>query len=301
VNSGEEAGTVTDWFGLAAEAGAAHADLVVFGIPYDASVFFRRGAAEAPQAIRALSSKLPPAAEDGRLLTELRVLDLGDVEVDPSLTSVEPMSSSLRQAFREARARGLPLALGGDHSISIPLIAEAVEWAGRDVGLLWIDAHPDLCDSFNGSPYSHACVMRRALESRYLAPENVVMVGIRSCEVEEVEYLQGHPVQVVTARDAMHASADDIGRAIGARFADMPVYLSIDIDAFDPAYAPGTGIPDAGGLSTRWVLDLLHRDASLDLVAVDLVEVAPPLDVPSSATSLLALKLILEILGGRLP
>jgi arginase family enzyme len=81
----------------------------------------------------------------------------------------------------------------------------------------------------------------------------------------------------------------------------MPVYLSIDIDAFDPAYAPGTGIPDAGGLSTRWVLDLLHRDASLDLVAVDLVEVAPPLDVPSSATSLLALKLILEILGGRLP
>ena len=87
-----------------------------------------------------------------------------------------------------------------------------------------------------------------------------------------------------------------MGAEIVSRFADMPVYLSLDIDAFDPAYAPGTGIPDAGGLTARWVLDLLHSLAPLQLAGVDIVEVAPPLDVPSDATSLLALKVILGLL-----
>ena len=104
------------------------------------------------------------------------------------------------------------------------------------------------------------------------------------------------PLTTLTAQELSRRDAPDVGAEIVSRFADMPVYLSLDIDAFDPAYAPGTGIPDAGGLTARWVLDLLHSLAPLQLAGVDIVEVAPPLDVPSDATSLLALKVILGLL-----
>lgn len=132
------------WFGLAAEPEADDADLMVFGIPYDGSGFFRRGAAQVPEIIRTLSAKLPPATEDGRLLSALSILDLGDIEVDPHLMSFEPLYDRARDNFRRARSRGRPLALGGDHSVSIPLIHAAAEWAGKDIDVLWIHAHPGL-------------------------------------------------------------------------------------------------------------------------------------------------------------
>lgn len=294
------------WFGLAAEGEESEEapDLAIFGIPYDGAVFFRRGAAEAPDRIRALSSRLPPASEDGTALTGVRVLDLGDVVLNPLSRRRQPESEDsilryytrIRESFLGAREQGLPLALGGDHSVSIPLISAAGEWAWRDVGVVWIDAHPDLCDSFNGSKLSHACVLRRALETPFIKPDNVVMLGLRSYEVEELAYMAEQPLTALTAQELSRRDAPDVGAEIVSRFADMPVYLSLDIDAFDPAYAPGTGIPDAGGLTARWVLDLLHSLAPLQLAGVDIVEVAPPLDVPSDATSLLALKVILGLL-----
>jgi agmatinase len=241
-----------------------------------------------------LSSKLPPTAEDGSVLADRSILDLGDVQPDDS---IESFHRKLGETWRAARERAIPLALGGDHSISIPLIAAAGEWTARDFGMLWIDAHPDLCDVYQGSRNSHACVAKRALESPFLGPENVIMVGIRSYEVEEVEYLRSQPITVLTSSGASGQRAIDAAAMITQRLAGLPVYLSLDIDAFDPAFAPGTGIPDAGGLTTRWVLDLIHALAPLPLLGVDLVEVAPPLDVPSDATSLLALKVILELLA----
>jgi agmatinase len=289
-----------EWFGLASEEPTGNADVVVFGVPFDAAVFFRRGAAQAPATIRSLSSRLPPATEDGRDLSSLQVIDLGDIRPESNGDDLDVLHARLRQTFFDAREKGLPLAIGGDHSISIPLLQAAGEWAGRDVGIVWVDAHPDLCDRYDGSPFSHACVMRRALETPFVQPQNVFMVGIRSCEVEEIKFLRSRPVTVVTAAEAAGRSGGEVGEELVHRLSRLPVYLSLDIDAFDPAFAPGTGIPDAGGLSTRWVLDLVHSFAALSILGVDIVEVAPPLDVPSGATSLLALKLVLEILGLRL-
>ncbi len=181
--------------------------------------------------------------------------------------------------------------------MSIPLFHAAAGWAQKEMGIIWIDAHPDLCDAFQGSRYSHACVLRRALDHPFIDPRNVVMLGVRSFEIQEVEYIREQPITMLTAQHLATQDAHQVGAALAHRFGDMPVYLSLDIDAFDPAFAPGTGIPDAGGLTTRWVLDLIHGLAPLNLVTADVVEVAPSLDVPSDATSLLALKVILELLG----
>jgi agmatinase len=283
------------WFGLAIDRDSpSAADLVIFGIPYDGAVFFRKGAAEGPERIRYLSSKLPPVAEDGKILDHMWIRDLSDV------APAEDHDAFFREVsarFKEARARGLPLAVGGDHSVSIPLLEAAGQSVGQDYALIWIDAHPDLCDVYDGSPYSHACVMRRALEGPYLDPGNVIMLGIRSCEVAEMAFIEEAGLEVHTSAELARSDPEQVGRELVERFQDLPVYLSIDVDAFDPAYAPGTGIPDAGGLTSRWVLDLLHILYPLDLLGVDIVEVAPPLDTPSDATSLLALKLIVELLA----
>jgi agmatinase len=283
------------WFGLSIDRdSSSEADLAIFGIPYDGAVFFRQGAAEGPERIRYLSSKLPPVAEDGKILDHMRVRDLYDV--DPS-EEHEAFFREVRARFKEARSRQLPLALGGDHSVSIPLLEAAGESAGQDYALIWIDAHPDLCDLYEGSPYSHACVLRRALEGPHLDAGNVMMLGIRSCEVPELAFIEEAGLEVRTSAELARSDPEQIGRELVERFQDLPVYLSIDVDAFDPAYAPGTGIPDAGGLTSRWVLDLLHTLYPLDLLGVDIVEVAPPLDTPSDATSLLVLKLIVELLA----
>jgi agmatinase len=295
------------WFGLQVEPGPAH--LAVFGVPFDSGVFFRRGAAAAPDRIRELSSHLPPVTDVSRSLQDRRIADLGNVQPGRSMRStsikdwtateyreLEDFHAGVRWCFRDARKLGLPLALGGDHSISIPLLYEAAELAGGDFGVLWIDAHPDLCDRYDGSAFSHACVMRRALEIPGLKPENVVMLGIRSREVEEADFIRDTGLSTFGPQELLLRSAYDVAIEIAGRFGDLPV-LSIDIDAFDPAFAPGTGIPDAGGLTSRWVIDLLPALAPLRFIGVDIVEVAPSLDTPSDTTSLLALKLIVELLG----
>jgi len=288
---------MNDWFDLSVgDDCAGHVDLAIFGIAYDRSVFFRRGAAGGPARMRELSSKIPPCTESGASLNARTVLDLGDIVPGSQDDELIPYHNEIRDRWRSARSRGLPLVLGGDHSISIPLFTAAARTSSGPFGVIWIDAHPDLCDEYDGSRFSHASVLRRALDAPNLHPEAVTMLGVRSYEVEELDYLAANPINVMTAAALASQHALDVGRGLVERYRDIPVYLSIDIDAFDPAYAPGTGIPDAGGLSTRWVLDLLHQFSSLDVLGIDLVEVAPPLDVPSDATSLLALKLILEML-----
>lgn len=288
---------MNDWFDLSVgDDRAGPVDLAIFGIAYDRSVFFRRGAAGGPARIRELSSKIPPCTESGSSLNARTVLDLGDIVPDSPDDELISYHDEIQARWKTARSRGLPLVLGGDHSISIPLFTAAARTSTGPFGVIWIDAHPDLCDEYDGSRFSHASVLRRALDAPNLHPEAVTMLSVRSYEVEELDYLATHPINVMTAAALASQHAVDVGRSLVEQYRDTPVYLSIDIDAFDPAYAPGTGIPDAGGLSTRWVLDLLHQFSSLDVLGIDLVEVAPRLDVPSDATSLLALKLILEML-----
>lgn len=267
------------------------ADFSVIGVPYDGAVCARKGAALAPERIRFWSTQLTPFSENRTRLETLRVADLGDI----SIMHQESDFELIRQ--KVAALPNVPIVLGGDHSISIPVLqAQREKYKSQRLGLLWVDAHPDLCDVFTGSKLSHACTLRRALEAGY-QPEDICLVGLRSWEDQEIDLIENGGLNVYTAAEiaehGMRKYATDIYSKLSHCDA---VHISLDIDCLDPAFAPGTGIPDAGGLSTRDVITLIQSLQGLPLVGLDLVEVAPPLD-PSEATVFAALKIIMEYMA----
>jgi agmatinase len=273
------------------ELAAEEADFVVIGIPYDGAASARTGTSEGPQRIRFWSQHTTPFTEDRTPLRSLRLRDLGDIEVHDQVRDFE----TIRPRIAELRAT--PILLGGDHSVTIPIFQGQLDrFAGQRLGVLWLDAHPDLCDTFGGSRLSHACVLRRGLEAG-LRPENICMVGLRSWEDQEVELVEHGGLHVHTAAQVasqgMPAVAAGVRQVLSTCDA---VHISLDIDCLDPAFAPGTGIPDAGGLSSREVIHLIQSLQGLPLVGLDLVEVSPPLD-PSEATVFAALKFIMEFIG----
>ncbi len=159
-----------------------------------------------------------------------------------------------------------------------------------------MNAHPDLCDEFAGSKLSHACVLRRGLEYG-LRPTDVCMVGLRSWEDQEIELIEAGELHVFTAKEVWQRGATQVAAdARGVLSGCEAVHISVDIDCLDPGVAPGTGIPDAGGLSTRELLTVLGSVEGLPLAGLDVVEVAPTLD-PSEATVFAALKIIMEFMA----
>jgi agmatinase len=277
------------WGGLA---GGSDADVVVAGIPYDGSAVYRKGAAIAPRTIRELSAVMPPVTEEGHLLTGLRVHDLGDLEAGRDIETgwMRPMER-LAQVPPEA----FLTVLGGDHCTAISTLAAQVR---RHPGLsvLWVDAHPDLCDFSRGGHWTCGCALRRALEASGIEPSRIVIAGGRDYDPEELEFIAANGVLLVSAAEI---ARDPAGAAlkIADRLAGQQVHVSFDIDVLDPAFAPGTEIPSAGGLSTRQALDLLRVATSRsELAGLDVVEVSPPID-PADITTLAALKLIFEVWG----
>lgn len=267
------------------------ADFSVIGVPYDGSASSRKGAALGPERIRFWSTHLTPFSEDRTRLRNMRIADLGDIPVE----SQESSFDLIRQ--RIAALPNIPIILGGDHSISIPVLqAQRERFKGQRLGLLWVDAHPDLCDVFTDSKLSHACVLRRALDAGY-DPGEVCLVGLRSWEDQEVDLIENGGLNVYTAAEVEERGMHRIASVVRSKLSDCDaVHISLDIDCLDPAFAPGTGIPDAGGLTTREVIVLLKELQGLPLVGLDLVEVAPPLD-PSEATVFAALKIIMEYIA----
>lgn len=277
------------WGGLADGEGA---DVVLAGIPYDGSAVYRKGAAAAPARIRQLSAAMPPVTEDGLLLTTLRVHDLGDIEVGGDIASGWGRAA---ERLAQAPPSAFLTVLGGDHCIAIASLA-AQQRRHPGVAVLWVDAHPDLCDFSRGGRWTCGCAMRRALEEAGIEPANVVVAGGRDYDPEEIEFIRDHGMLLVSASEIardLTASA----RRIADRLAGKKVHISFDIDVLDPAFAPGTEIPSAGGLSTRQALDLLRgATAKSTLVGLDVVEVSPPLD-PSDISIFAALKVIFETWG----
>ncbi len=272
------------WRDLLAD-GIDNADIVLFGIPYDENCSVGRGASEAPAVMRRLSESLPPFAVDGSMIPPI-LHDMGDV-AGYDYNAVTRMMAS-------GEGKKLTVMLGGDHSVSILTEKAYREQREGRRGLIHVDAHADICDFYNGSHNSHACVNRRALDNGF-SPEDIVMVGIRSYEAQEADFLGGGNISVYSS-ERVNADVDSVIDAIITKYADYDgVYLSFDIDAVDPAYAPGTGTPEAFGMSSLTVLHLLRRlISSLPIDAMDIVEVSPPLDV-NNVTSWLALKYLLEI------
>jgi len=267
---------------------AADADFSVIGIPYDGAASARKGAALAPERIRFWSTHLTPFSEDRTRLGDIRIADLGDIPI----ANQELDFGLIRK--KVATLPNVPIVLGGDHSISIPVLqAQRERYKEQRLGLLWVDAHPDLCDVFMGSKLSHACTLRRALEAGY-EPEDICLVGLRSWEDQEIELIENGGLNVYTSAEVAERGMKRIVSSIYSKLSDCDaVHISLDIDCLDPAFAPGTGIPDAGGLTTRDVITLIKSLQGLPLVGLDLVEVAPPLD-PSEATIFAALKIIME-------
>jgi agmatinase len=264
------------------------ADFSVIGIPFDGLASARKGARLGPGRIRFWSQHTTPFSEDRTRLKGLRICDLGDIQVTDPERDFEAIQN------RIAGLENIPIVLGGDHSVTIPVFrGQRERFRDKRLGVLWLDAHPDLCDEFNGSKLSHACVLPRGLESGLVA-RDVCLVGLRSWEEQEIELIENGGLNVYTAAEVaergIKAVAADVRRVLSQCEA---IQLSVDIDCLDPAFAPGTGIPDSGGLSPRDVITVLKSLQGLPLVGLDLVEVAPPLD-PSEATVFAALKMIME-------
>ena len=267
---------------------ATDADIGILGIPYDGAASFRVGAAQAPTRIRAQTPHVAPFTELGVSLAGLSIHDAGDV---------------LTQHVVDRLQQILPLpfliTLGGDHSITVPVVRELAHRIDGPLGYLHIDAHLDLMNSFEGLSHSHACTARRVLELPNVAPEHAAFLGIRSWLDEETAYLDEHPS--IHVEPAAMIAKDGIAAVLSRTlpiFEDVAaVYVTIDIDALDPAYAPGTGTPEAGGLSTRDLLQLLEGIfKALPVRALDIVEVCPRLD-PSDITTFAAIKLLYEVFG----
>lgn len=298
------------WGGLAGPEPVGRSDAFVLGLPYDGSACWRQGAAEAPTRLREISASSPAVSEDGFAVDpgSFRVVDLGDVAPRAADLADELDDAARRDYFARVERAAVDalqtggrgsnpflLSIGGDHAVTIPLFRAFGRVFGKDVGLVVLDAHPDLFDTYDGSPLSNACPVRRALETGKLSPEHLLILGTRSYNPEELDFIHQERIAFVPARDLDRRGVDAAVAQARERLAGAhDVYLSLDIDVADPACAPGTGAPVAGGLSSRQLLDLTRGLLeALPVRAMDLVEVAPPLD-PTEATLFLALQIVFE-------
>lgn len=281
------------WSGLASDEPGA--EVGVLGIPFDGAVSHRRGAAQAPAKLRELTLQLAPSAEEGEPL-RVRVRDYGDVPSDLAwprdLRMVEERAVEVLQ-------HPLALFLGGDHSVTIPLMRAFDRVVDGPFGILHFDAHFDLWDTYDGDRWSHACTERRALEFDTVDPRRLVFVGVRCFCPEDRESMKIYPgITYHTARQCYRRGIEAVAEEVVARLRGVPaVYVTLDIDGLDPASAPGTGTPEGGGPSTRDLLELMRIVVQeLPVRAMDVVEISPPLD-QSDVTSFAALKVIYEVWG----
>lgn len=268
------------------------ADITVLGLPFDRAASFRKGAAEAPDRIRLISGHISPTTEDGRSIENLKVLDLGNLS---------PEGLEQAEYFRQAEDRAtelfrssFPTFIGGDHSVSIPLITAAAKIWGDKLGVIHLDAHMDVCGELEGNRLSHGCTHRRVTESSSLPLGNICFVGIRSFEQQELDYLEGRRVNIFKAADVYRQGIKQTVENVKQALKNCEVfYLTLDIDFLDPAYAPGTGTPKPGGFTTRELLTILKELSTLKFVGMDVVEVSPPLD-HNDITSFAAQRAITE-------
>ena len=271
------------------------ADIVVFGIPFDGSVSFRSGAADAPDALRQITYTISPTTEDFRSFADLKLKDAGNIIGN----SRDDIFAAARTLTAELVSAGtFFIMIGGDHSVTIPVHQGIDQAVDAPFGIIHIDAHFDLCDDQDGDRYSHGSTERRALELNHVRGiEDIFFLGIRSIESDELDFFNTRPVQVVSAKEiAVDGPAKAIGRLKRQLGHLSRIYLTIDIDCLDPAYAPGTGTPQFGGLTARELLTLLEGIFDLPVIGMDIVEVAPRLD--DSLTSVFAArKLITEVCG----
>jgi agmatinase len=256
------------------------ADIAVVGVPFDSGTSYRPGARFGPNAIRGGSRLLRAyhPALDIEPFRVAQVVDAGDISSNPF--DIREAMGQIEGAAHELFA-DTPhvVALGGDHTIALPLLRAAHRRHGP-IGLVHFDAHLDTWDTYFGAPYTHGTPFRRAFEEGLLAEERSLHVGIRGSVYARTDFAadEGFGFRIVTAMDLEQIRIEGVVERIRARVGDLPLYVSIDIDVLDPSAAPGTGTPEAGGLTSRELLGILRGLVGMNLVAADVVEVAPAYD-----------------------
>lgn len=272
-------------------------EIGMVGVPFDGGVTNRPGARHGPREVRMQSCLLRKINQHTRTAPfELcRIADIGDVWAERPFALEDAHREIERGFVRIHQAGVVPLAIGGDHSITLPILRALAK--DRPLGLVQIDAHCDTGDDYLGSRYHHGASFRRAVEEGLIDPARSIQIGIRGPINDRDIWAFSHRSGMrVIYIDELVAMGFDAAIAEARRIAgDGPVHLSFDIDALDPAFAPGTGTPEIGGLSTREAQRLLRGLRGLDVVAADLVEVSPPFDT-GGVTALAAAGLMFEIL-----
>ena len=274
-------------------------DVAILGVPFDSGTSYRSGARLGPREIRSQSSLIRPYSYFQKVspFETLTIVDAGDVDAPP--VGIEPAYAAIEAGVdRILAARATPMIVGGDHSISLPVL-RAVSRAHGPLALVQFDAHIDTWGDYFGGKYFHGSPFRRAIDEGLIDPSRYVQVGIRGPMYGENEDFTYQRDQGVTTIDIGMVKRDGAA-AVMARVREIvqgrPLYVTFDIDSVDPAFAPGTGTPEVGGLTSYEAQELVRGLAGLDMVACDVVEVAPAFDGPGQITALLAANLMFELL-----
>jgi len=276
---------IPTFFGLPYSETIADLDIAVIGVPMDLGVTNRSGARFGPRALRTIE-RIGPYHPTFRGVPQggVRAADVGDVPFR-SRYSLEQSLEDIENYYTALREKGVrPLSVGGDHSITYPILKAL----GRDrpLGLVHIDAHCDTMGAFDGSKFHHGGPFRLAVLDGVLDPERTIQIGIRGASNMYWEFSHTAGMSVVYMEEFMAAGVDAVAERARAVVGDGPVYVSVDVDGFDPAYAPGTGTPEVGGLTPREGLALLRSLGGLDVIGADVVEVAPQYDSTTNTAQL---------------
>jgi agmatinase len=256
------------------------ADIAVVGIPFDAGAIYRPGARFGPAHIRESSRLLRPynPSQDASPFVLAQVVDAGDIAVNPF--NIELAVKQIEEGVDELLEAGMRLVtLGGDHTIAYPIL-KALHKKHGPITVIHFDAHLDTWDTYFGAPLTHGTPFRRASEDGFIDLESCLHVGIRGPLYASTDLSDDKKLgfEVLTSIDMDQLGVEGVIKRMLSRVGSKPVYVSIDVDVLDPAFAPGTGTPEMGGLSSREMLALLRSLETVNVIGADIVEVSPQYD-----------------------
>lgn len=276
---------------------AENLDVCFVGVPLDTGTSNRSGTRFGPRQIRSESCLLRPynMATRAAPFDSFQVADIGDVAINTF--NLQKTIGIIEQAYdRIVQADCKPLTLGGDHTIPLPILRSLARKHGP-VGVVHIDAHADVNDAMFGEPVAHGTPFRRAIEEGLIDPARMVQIGLRATgyTADDFDWPRSQGVRVVQAEECWYKSLSPLMAEVRDQLGKGPVYITFDIDGLDPAYAPGTGTPEIGGLSVSQGLEIIRGCRGLDVIGGELVEVSPPYDT-SGNTALIGASLLYEML-----
>ncbi|XP_038050548.1 guanidinobutyrase-like [Patiria miniata] len=289
-------GGIATMFRLPYQKTAEGLDACFVGIPLDIGTSNRSGTRLGPRQIRTESCLIRSCNSLGAAPYEsLQVADIGDVSIN--LYDLKKAVCMIKEAYSKILLTGCkPLTLGGDHTLSYPVL-QAIKGKHGRVGLVHVDAHGDTSDEMLGEKIAHGTPFRRAIEEDLVDPKKMIQIGLRGPQYtpDDHEWQKNQGVRTVRVEECHHKSLNPLMSEVRQMMGDIPVYISFDIDGIDPGFAPGTGTPEVGGLTPIQGMEIIRGCRGLNVIGGDLVEVSPPYD-PFGTTALLGANLLFEML-----